>query len=280
MNFVYLLRCSDNTLYCGWTNNLLKRLAAHNQGTTKYTCPRRPVSLVYCEEYEEKSKALSREAKIKQLSRQQKEQLIKNAYQTEGEAITVLDKKLAPCGTLPRTLIHRYGLPHHVVHILAFEQRNHTLGVWLQQRSWDRLTLPGWYDWTATGHVHAGEDMVKAVLREAAEEADLSLDENKIEFAGVHRLTVLHQPFCTDVEIANTYIYYSKSPICLRPGPEVARMVWVSCAAISEAFRSTTSVPATSLHGDMVSIPKWQLCINPTEWESSLGYFYQSITKG
>ena len=52
-NYTYILKCADDMLYCGWTNNLEKRLAAHNAGTAaKYTRTRRPVALVYYEEFE------------------------------------------------------------------------------------------------------------------------------------------------------------------------------------------------------------------------------------
>ena len=76
--FVYLLRCSDNTLYCGWTTDLKRRLAAHNSGKrgAKYTRTRRPVELVYFEELENKSSAMKREYEIKQLSRAEKLRLI------------------------------------------------------------------------------------------------------------------------------------------------------------------------------------------------------------
>ncbi len=77
MNYAYILRCSDGTLYSGWTNNLEKRLAAHNSGKgAKYTKTRLPVELVYFEEFESKNEAMSREAHLKQLSREQKLKLI------------------------------------------------------------------------------------------------------------------------------------------------------------------------------------------------------------
>lgn len=75
--FVYMLECSDGTFYTGWTNNLEKRLAAHNNRRgAKYTKTRLPVKLIYKEECLNKSDALKREHAIKQLSRKQKEQLI------------------------------------------------------------------------------------------------------------------------------------------------------------------------------------------------------------
>ena len=77
MNYVYLLRCHDDTLYCGWTTDPQERLRVHNSGRgAKYTRSRLPVELVYREEYEDRREALSREWHIKQMSRTQKEKLI------------------------------------------------------------------------------------------------------------------------------------------------------------------------------------------------------------
>lgn len=78
MNYVYLLKCADGTLYCGWTTDLEKRLGAHNAGTgAKYTRSRRPVEIVYHEAFEEKTDALRREWSIKRMNRKQKLGLIK-----------------------------------------------------------------------------------------------------------------------------------------------------------------------------------------------------------
>ena len=75
--YTYLLRCSDGTLYCGWTDNIEKRLAAHNSGkASKYTRSRLPVKLVYFETFNTKQEAMSREARIKQLSRREKLALV------------------------------------------------------------------------------------------------------------------------------------------------------------------------------------------------------------
>ena len=73
MNYVYILRCNDNSLYTGWTNNLEKRLKTHLAGKgAKYTKARLPVELVYYEEFEDKIEAMKREYEIKQLSRKEK----------------------------------------------------------------------------------------------------------------------------------------------------------------------------------------------------------------
>lgn len=78
MNYVYILKCKDNTLYTGYTNDLDKRIKAHNDGKgAKYTKARRPVKLMYFEEYSSKGEALSREASIKKLTRTEKLSLIK-----------------------------------------------------------------------------------------------------------------------------------------------------------------------------------------------------------
>ena len=77
MNYTYILSCADGTLYTGWTNDLDRRLAAHNAGKGgKYTRTRLPVTLVYREEFPTKEEAMSREWAIKQLTRAQKLKLI------------------------------------------------------------------------------------------------------------------------------------------------------------------------------------------------------------
>lgn len=73
MNYTYLLRCADGTLYCGWTNHLEERVRSHNEGKgAKYTKCRRPVELVYFEAFETKQEAMRREAAIKRLPRAEK----------------------------------------------------------------------------------------------------------------------------------------------------------------------------------------------------------------
>jgi len=87
MHYVYLVRCADSTLYCGWTTDLEKRVRAHNSGQgAKYTRSRRPVKLVYAEEFAEKQEALSREWHLKRLSRAEKIRLIEEAGLKRNEA--------------------------------------------------------------------------------------------------------------------------------------------------------------------------------------------------
>ncbi len=74
--YVYLVRCRDNTLYCGITVDIPRRMEAHNSGKgAKYTRGRGPVTLCYQEPQESYSAALKREYAIKQLTRAQKEAL-------------------------------------------------------------------------------------------------------------------------------------------------------------------------------------------------------------
>lgn len=73
---VYLLRCSDGTLYCGATNDVARRLAAHARGRVKYTRGRLPVALAHVEPAVDKSAALRREAEWKRLPRAAKLRMI------------------------------------------------------------------------------------------------------------------------------------------------------------------------------------------------------------
>jgi predicted GIY-YIG superfamily endonuclease len=76
--FLYILSCSDGTLYTGITNNLEQRLKQHNSGTaSRYTRPRLPVTIIHTEGCRNKSYALKKELRIKALTRQEKEAYIK-----------------------------------------------------------------------------------------------------------------------------------------------------------------------------------------------------------
>lgn len=78
MAYTYILRCSDNTLYTGWTKDIDNRLKVHNSGCgSKYTRARLPVNLVYYEYYEIDNDAMKREIAIKKLTHKEKEELIK-----------------------------------------------------------------------------------------------------------------------------------------------------------------------------------------------------------
>jgi putative endonuclease len=77
MPYVYLLRCSDDSLYCGWTTDVERRLAAHREGSaSRYTRSRRPVELAAVIAVADRSEALREEARIKRLSRGAKLELV------------------------------------------------------------------------------------------------------------------------------------------------------------------------------------------------------------
>lgn len=83
-NWVYMLRCADGSLYTGWTNDLPRRLAAHQAGRgAKYTRAHLPVELVYTECFATRTEAMRREAAIKQLTRPQKLRLIARSESSE-----------------------------------------------------------------------------------------------------------------------------------------------------------------------------------------------------
>ena len=82
MHYIYLVRCSDDSLYCGWTTDLKRRIDAHNghiSGGAKYTRGRRPVTLVYAESFHQKQEAQRREYAIKRMTKTKKLSLIKGA---------------------------------------------------------------------------------------------------------------------------------------------------------------------------------------------------------
>jgi len=78
MHYIYIVECRDGTYYTGYTNDIKKRIKAHNEGKgAKYTNGRRPVKLRYQESYETKGEALTREYAIKQLTKLEKQALFK-----------------------------------------------------------------------------------------------------------------------------------------------------------------------------------------------------------
>lgn len=78
MAYTYIVECSDGTLYTGWTNDLKHRMKSHNAGTgAKYTRARLPVRLVYYEEFRSKQEAMKREYAIKQLTKKDKQMLLR-----------------------------------------------------------------------------------------------------------------------------------------------------------------------------------------------------------
>jgi putative endonuclease len=83
--FVYLARCADDSLYCGITNDLVARLAAHNAGKgARYTRTRRPIEIVVTRRCASKGRALRLEHRIKQMSRAAKQVLVAEPARLTG----------------------------------------------------------------------------------------------------------------------------------------------------------------------------------------------------
>ena len=86
---VYLLRCADDSLYCGMTNELTARIVTHNKGRgAKYTRSRLPVNLAYVEAVRTRSEALQREYQIKRLSKKKKEEVCRYWRRTERTRVS------------------------------------------------------------------------------------------------------------------------------------------------------------------------------------------------
>ena len=91
MNYTYMVRCSDGSLYTGWTNDLNKRIETHNSGKgAKYTRSRLPVTLVYAKEHETKEEAMKDECRIKRLSHREKMKLCNEAEPIDSRNFTIV----------------------------------------------------------------------------------------------------------------------------------------------------------------------------------------------
>lgn len=93
MHYVYMVRCRDGTLYTGYSTDPVRRTGVHNAGKgAKYTRARLPVELVYQERYDAKEEAMRREWQLKQLTRAQKEALLRR---TESQNTEKTDEHLS-----------------------------------------------------------------------------------------------------------------------------------------------------------------------------------------
>ena len=239
--YTYVLRCADDTLYCGWTNDLTARLAAHNSGKgAKYTRGRGPVTLVYSEMFDTQSEAMQREAAIKKLTRPQKQVLIDS--QNGGELLTVYDADGRACGERPRAVVHAQGLSHHVCHLWVVGERNGVCGLWLQQRQFDRPLFPGGFDLTSTGHIDPGETPLTGVRGEVG----------------------------FDDELAYTFLARIDGIPPFRPGPEVAEMLFVPLADFAAAQEQGASLTGLTPDGRTMEMPNESLCcLHTEEWQGA-----------
>lgn len=93
--YIYILECKDGTLYTGWTNHLEERVQCHNMGKgAKYTKVRRPVQLIYYEEFHTKQEAMKREYAIKQLTRKEKLLIVEKKTMRVKERCDNINKRI------------------------------------------------------------------------------------------------------------------------------------------------------------------------------------------
>ncbi len=266
--YTYILRCADNTLYCGWTNDLTARLAAHNSGRgAKYTRGRGPVTLAYSELFQTQGEAMRRETAIKRLSRAEKEALL--LTQQGGETLTIYDADGRPCGERPRAVVHTQGLFHHVCHLWTVGVWDGVFGLWLQRRQFDRPLYPGWFDLTSTGHIDPGETPAAAIAREAREEAGLLLEESLLLPAGSYRQQYRRGgDGGFDDELAFAFVFRADGLPPFSPGSEVADMVFAALSDFSQAHEQDVPLPARRMDGSACLIPHDRLCcLHQAEWE-------------
>lgn len=264
--YTYILRCADDSLYCGWTNDLTARLAAHNGGRgAKYTRGRGPVTLVYSEQHATQGDAMRREAAIKRLSRPQKLALL--AAQDGAERLTIYDADGRPCGERPRAVVHAQGLYHRVCHLWVVGVWAGVPGLWLQQRQFDRPLYPGGFDLTATGHLDPGETPSQAVQREAREEVGLVLPDAALADGGHYRQQYRRGAdggFDDELAFAFAVRMDGVPPFAL--GSEVADVVFVSLADFAAAHDAPRDLPARRRDGSAVTLAHDSLCcLHPQE---------------
>lgn len=264
MNYVYMLRCADGTLYTGWTNNLTRRLDAHNSGKgAKYTRGRGPVTLAFSQIFDTPAEARGYEAAIKKLSVREKEALIASLYEENDELLTVCDAALRPCGPYPRREVHRQGLRHRVAHLWLIAEGR----LWLQQRAFDRPLYPGMFDQAATGHIGHGETPALAVCREAAEEPGIEVTPEQLAFVGEVEQR-FPRPNGFDDEVVSIFLCRMERTPAFHPGEEVARMAAVPLgeyARAEEAFARGEAAEVALEGGERLSLDRF-CCWHAGEW--------------
>ncbi len=267
--YTYILRCSDGTLYSGWTNNITSRLYMHNSGKgAKYTSSRRPVKLVYSEIFKTKNEAMKRENQIKKLKRKEKEALI--LTQVNGEPLTIYDSHGNPCGERPRSIVHSQGLFHYVCHLWVTGTFCNVYGVWLQQRELDRPLYPGFYDLSSTGHIDPSETPEAAVIREAEEEIGLSINNSDIISVKPCRQKYLRDSDSGfDDELAFPFLTRIDGTPGFLTGDEVREMAFASFDDFEKAHENPSPLPSRHIDGTEFYIPNEKLCcLHQEEFEN------------
>lgn len=135
------------------------------------------------------------------------------------EWMNAYDDNMNEIGVYARSYIHYHKMWHRVVQCWIVGKTEEGVRVYLQRRSFEKMSHPGRYDVTSGGHVSAGEEPEEAVLRETEEETGIRLNPDKLLSLGY-----VKEPVGNDREIAYLYVYVETDPP-FRPGEEVIYMV-------------------------------------------------------
>lgn len=170
--YLYIVRCADNSLYCGITTNLERRLKehnSHNKKSAKYTRYKQPVVLVYSEKFTDRSSGLKKEWQIKKLSKKEKELLVRynNIMTSLGEErVMVVDREAKELYEVSKKEAHEKGLLHKCVIAEVINSK----GKMMLIKPYSHKQDAGQYVSPVGGHVSAGESDEEALKREVREE--------------------------------------------------------------------------------------------------------------
>lgn len=143
------------------------------------------------------------------------------------ELLNIYNEDLEEIGVMPRDVIHKKGLKHKVVHCWIIEKDKDDTLIYFQQRSYDKADFPGMYDIACAGHIDAGEEAEKAMIREVEEEVGLSVIKSDLKYVG-RKFEKFQKGEFLDDEICEMYVLEVNSNTMLELGEEVEDMVKVS----------------------------------------------------
>ncbi|MBC8535335.1 NUDIX hydrolase [Feifania hominis] len=182
------------------------------------------------------------------------------------EQLFLLDEKLRPCGSAPRSEAHRRGLLHLVVHCWICEHTPDGIWLYFQQRAHTKNDFPDYYDLAVAGHVSAGEEPLDAMCREIEEEAGLHIQKSDLIEIGSTLETIQKGPFY-DREYAQIYLL-EKPAEPFAPGEEVAQMVRVKLEeCCRRELEGASAVTAYRMTGEALTLAAEQWCSHPGELE-------------
>lgn len=194
------------------------------------------------------------------------------------EMLTAYDDNMNVIGDFARSFIHYNKMWHKVVQCWIICRTEEGIRVYLQRRSFEKLSHPGRYDITAAGHVAAGETPIEAVLRETAEEIGIKLDPEKLQEIGF-----VKDPVGNDREIAYLYIYEEKDPP-FRPGKEVIYMVsadiddfYALMKGDRESIIVTPAIKTGPMHDEAFSVTMENCCLHKSFLEVVYPYVKQKM---